>query len=241
MSDFPEEELDALFRLHRPLVEPEAVETTLTRIVALATEAVPGCDEASVTAAIGPNHRSSPATVAHSGEGTRALDEVQYEPDEGGPCVHAYQANEVVRLDDIAKEDRWPKFRQTAAELGVASSLSIPLLLEDRPLGSINIYGRRTSGFNDRSLRLALLFAEQSAIALTNTLGVLELHRLSDQLREGMATRDIIGQAKGVLMAQRRISADDAFRVLRTTSQNLNRKLRDVAEHVATTGELPDR
>lgn len=229
-------ELDPLFhalaRLHRALVEPEDLAATLDRIVFLALDSVPGCDEASITVAT-----EGPSTAAHSGHETLALDEAQYQRG-GGPCVHAFEARQVVAMPDIAIDERWPGFRDEAIRQGFRSSLSFPMEVHGRALGSINMYSRGVDSFDDRSTRIATLFAEQGGIALINALNAVELLQLADQFRDGMRHRDVIGQAKGILMCQRKINADDAFEVLREASQRQNRKLRDLAEELAITGEL---
>ena len=222
----------ALARLHRALVEPEALDVTLERIIALSIDAIPGCDQASVTLATGP-----PSPMVPSAAGAVAVDAAQYRG--GGPCVTAYEQRVVVSVPEIATDGRWPDFAHVAAQQGLRSSLSLPLILEDRSIGSINLYSTCASGFNQESEVMGALFAEQAAIALLNAMNAAELRLLADQLRDGMRHRDVIGQAKGILMAQQRITADAAFEQLKTASQHQNRKLRDVAEDLAATGRLP--
>jgi GAF domain-containing protein len=147
----------------------------------------------------------------------------------------------VVSVPDIASDGRWPDFAGTAVEHGLASSLSLPLVLEDRAIGSINLYSTRRTAFGGDSQEMGVLFAQQAAIALRNASNAAELRLLADQLRDGLRHRDIIGQAKGILMAQQRITADAAFDLLKAASQHQNRKLRDVAEDLAATGRLPER
>jgi AmiR/NasT family two-component response regulator len=54
------------------------------------------------------------------------------------------------------------------------------------------------------------------------------------QLHQAIDSRDVIGHAKGILMSRRGVSADEAFDILRRTSQNLNVKLARIAGIVAT-------
>lgn len=226
--------IDALTAVHRALVAPEQLKVTMERLVELTSDAVPGAEQASITEA-----SSSPSTVAHFGEDTLAVDQAQYEG--GGPCVHAFQHRKVVVIDEISEDDRWPVFRDAATSRGLHASQSHPLFLEERVLGSVNLYSQKPGTFNEDTVMVGNLFAGQVAIALSNTQTALEFRSLTDQLREGMITRDVIGQAKGVLMAQHRITADAAFELLREASQRLNRKLREIAEEVAGTGEIPER
>ncbi len=230
----PDGALQALVRLHRVVTDVEHVDTALQRVVDLCLFAVPACQEASVTT----QADTLPVTVAHSGASVELLDDAQYEGD-GGPCLEAARTGTIVLVDSIPQEDRWPIFRDAALEAGLHSSLSVPLVSGDSVLGSVNMYGRPVGGFDEDSQAMARLFAEQVAIALANVVHTLELHGLIDQLGEAIESRDVIGQAKGILMAQRRVSADEAFDMLRSASQGLNRKLREVAEDVARTGALP--
>lgn len=220
--------------IHRALMAPEELKVTMERLVGLTPAAVPGSDQASITEA-----SATPSTVAHIGNDALAIDDAQY--DGGGPCLHAYEHREVVVIDEIAEDDRWPEFRDVATGRGVHASQSHPLLLEDRVLGSVNLYSETPGAFDQDTVRRGNLFAAQAAIALSNTQTAVEFRALTDRLREGMINRDVIGQAKGVLMARHRVTPDAAFELLREASQRLNRKLRQVADEVARTGQIPER
>ena len=110
--------------------------------------------------------------------------------------------------------------------------LCVPLWVDDRRLGSLSLYASAVEAFDPSAYRLAELYATHGAVAL------LEAQR-ADQMRRALASRDVIGQAKGVLMGRHRITAEEAFTQLRQVSQQTNRKIVEVAEVVATTGELP--
>jgi len=223
----------AMFRdLHRALVGPESRDETLARIAELGARTVPGCDLLSVSAPA-----RGTRTVAHWGDDPDPLDQAQYDAD-AGPCLEAIRAVSRISIDDISRESRWPEFRAAALEQRVVGSLSLPLVAADQVLGSLNVYTRTSVG--DDGTRVADLFAEQAAIALYNATMSSDLLDRSDDLRAALLTRDVIGQAKGILMYQRRITADQAFDVLRVASQRANRKLRDIAVEVAETGVLPD-
>jgi hypothetical protein len=60
-----------------------------------------------------------------------------------------------------------------------------------------------------------------------------------DGLKLALASRDTIGQAKGILMERYRLSADEAFEQLRVASQTGNCKLIDLARQLTETGEWP--
>lgn len=65
-----------------------------------------------------------------------------------------------------------------------------------------------------------------------------EQQRLAN-LHEALRTRELIGQAQGILIERERITADETFNVLRRTSQMLNIKVSDVARTLLETGESP--
>jgi GAF domain-containing protein len=116
--------------------------------------------------------------------------------------------------------------------MGFLSLLSFQLLVGHDSIGALNIYSDRAGGFDSRDEETGLLLASQAAIAIRAS-------REVTGLRIAMDTRDVIGQAKGILMERYKIDRRRAFDLLVRTSGDTNRKLRDIAEHLATTGELP--
>ena len=112
--------------------------------------------------------------------------------------------------------------------------------MDDRILGALNLYSRRVDAFDESDMATALLFSTHAAIALSHAqtrAGDVELTR---QLREAIESRDVIGQAKGILMERERVDADAAFDMLRRASQRLNVKLRDVAGRVVHARDADD-
>jgi AmiR/NasT family two-component response regulator len=63
---------------------------------------------------------------------------------------------------------------------------------------------------------------------------------MTQQLQEALTSRAVIDQAKGMVMARNGVSADEAFTVLRTTSQRENRKLRDLAQEMVDRARQDD-
>ena len=148
-----------------------------------------------------------------------------------GPCLDAAYEHETVRVPDIAQEQRWPRFAARAAEAGVGSMLSFQLYVEADDLGALNLYSHHPDAFDDESEQVGLLFASHAAVAFADA-------RKLDQLSRAIDSRDLIGQAKGILMERYSIDATQAFRVLTRVSQNTHRKLREVAEDLVRTGRL---
>ncbi|MCU1496060.1 MAG: hypothetical protein JWM47_13 [Acidimicrobiales bacterium] len=227
--------LDALLGLNRVLAEREPLDDTLGRVAQVGRRAVEGCGAAGITVYRGERL----LTAGFSGDDAPVLDDAQYRAD-AGPCLHAYRTNATVDVPDLQAEDRWPEFRAVAADLGYRSSWSSPLVASGLVLGSLNLYGADRAAFGDGSRAVARLFAEEVAVTLTNAMDFERYHELAGQLGTALETRDLIGQAKGILMHQRRLSAHEAFEALVVASQARNVKLRTVAEEVARTGELHD-
>jgi GAF domain-containing protein len=224
--DISPEILDALQKLSALLETEDSLERTLQTVVDLSVEVLPGCDAAGVTLRVKGQDRTAAASDAY----TLSIDNIQYESGEG-PCVQALERNEVVRIDDISQETRWPGFTKQAAQQQLRSTLSHPLH-EDGTIGALNLYSKTERAFDERATAISGIFAKQASIALQNAHTYMVARNLSDQLNDALRSRDVIGQAKGILMEREGILGDEAFEMLRHASQNANVKLRDVAQRV---------
>ena len=145
--------------------------------------------------------------------------------------MDATYEHETIRVDDLASDRRWPELADRAREVGAASMLCIQLFVAGDDLGALNLLARRPGAFTDESERIGLMFASHAAVALAQA-------QKLNHLGRALASRDLIGQAKGVLMERYKITADQAFALLARASQDTNRKLTEVAEHLAHTGVL---
>ena len=214
----------------RALGAEDSVERTLTRICELGVQTIEGCDHAGVALVEG----RKITTTAASDEIPARVDAIQYETDEG-PCLDAMREHEIFVVDELAAEARWPKFASRAAqETGIASILSFRLFVDEDTLGSLNLYSTRNAAFRDDEPReLGAVFAAHAAVALSSA-------QREAHLEEAVRSRDVIGQAKGILMARKHVTEEQAFAILRRASQRLNVKLREIAERVAQTGEDPE-
>jgi transcriptional regulator with GAF, ATPase, and Fis domain len=151
-----------------------------------------------------------------------------------GPCLDAVFEHRTVSVPDMANEDRWPRFAARAAELGAGSMLAFQLFVEGDNLGALNLYSRSTKAFDTESEEIGLLVAAHAAVAFAES-------RKMTQMHDALASRDLIGQAKGILMERYKITAAQAFILLGHSSSRTNTKLIRVAEHLTGTGELPPR
>ena len=235
MNGDPEVLENAMRTLSRLLLAEETLEATHGRVASLACRTLPPCDLASLTM-VNDGRPSTPVqTEALAGD----LDTVQYRS-RRGPCLEAYQAGRIVREKISENADRWPEFSDLAAQAGVQSVLAVPLVANSHPLGALNLYSKSPGGYDEAAEETALLFSEQAAVACANAEVYWRTFTLTEHLREALESRDVIGQAKGILMARRNCTSDAAFEALRKASQHRNMKLRDIAEQVVYLGDLED-
>jgi GAF domain-containing protein len=226
---------DDLARAARVLFAAGNPSETVTQVLALAVATVEGCDLASVVL-VDPG----PATAAlHTDPAAGDLDGLQQRYGQG-PTLDAISAGLMAYVEDLRAETRWPAFVPRAAASGVRSVLSLPLVA-DRTVGALTLYARFPRAFGVIDRARGVLLAVLAALALVAAQGHEEDERREANLNAALATREIIGQAQGILIERERVTADQAFDILRRASQHLNQKLRDVAQTLIDTGETPGR
>lgn len=157
--------------------------------------------------------------------------ELQLECSEG-PCLEAIWDHDVYVVQDTAHDPRWPKFGPAVADIGIHSMMGVRLETAADTIGSLNLYCREKREYGSDDLALAHVFAQHAAIAIARA-------RREEGLRIAMDSRNVIGQAQGILMERFDIDADRAFAVLRRYSQSRNVKLRLIAEQVIESRHLP--
>jgi transcriptional regulator with GAF, ATPase, and Fis domain len=196
-------------------------DTVLDRIVHLSTEAIGSCEHAGITVVEG-GTVSSPAST----HGPPAIvDRLQAETGEG-PCIDAIREHKTFATGRLSTEDRWPAFSGRAnAESGMESILSLRLFVREDTLGALNLYSSVPDSFDAHDAAMAAVFATHAALAWSTSQTIVDL-------RAGIDTRQLIGEATGILMARQGIARADAFDVLRRASQRLNVKLSVIAERV---------
>ena len=208
------------------LLGAQGVQDLLGDVTSLAAAGLPGCDAASITLMKG----GRPTTPVCSAEIAREVDQSQYDT-HGGPCLEAIVAAEVVRVDSFEDDDRWPDMSAQAASKGVASSLSLPLSTGSEVVGALSLYSRQPANFVGLEEQAAV-FAAQASVTVSNAQALERTQDLARHLAVALENRDVIGQAKGIIMATDGVSSDEAFVVLRRASQRSNRKLRDIAQEI---------
>ncbi len=216
---------DAFDELSDVVIASQPLDAVLTTLVELSKAVLPALAGASITLL----DDEKPTTAAFSGQVALDLDERQYASGDG-PCLHAARSGQLVEVPDVGEESRWPEFTAVARAVGVASSLSVPLRDPRAESGALNLYARAPGVFDESTIELAQTFAGHAAVAVANARLYESTATLARQMREAMKSRAAIEQAKGILMASRACTSQEAFEVLVKLSQRSQMKLREVAE-----------
>ena len=166
------------------------------------------------------------------------VDALQLRTDEG-PCLDAIAHKLTFYADELGTDPRWPSFGPEAAAMGMRSLLALPMAT-DGTLGALNLYARYPQAFGVVDRARGLLLASMVGFACSAARSHEDEERRAENLHAALITRELIGQAQGILIERERITADQAFHVLRQASQHLNVKLREVARDLVDTGERPD-
>jgi GAF domain-containing protein len=204
-----------------------SIDELLDRIVGLARGSVPGAEHAGVSVSrVG----QGVATLAATDELVRACDRVQNDLGEG-PCLDAQHGEQFVLVPDMESEIRWPAFAAAAREMGVRSMLACELPMARDQISALNFHASSPDVFTEESVAIGTAFAIQAGIALAAA-------DREHHLQTAIGTREVIGQALGILMERYRVTATQAFDMLVHASQTRHVKLRDLARALAETGEL---
>jgi GAF domain-containing protein len=213
--------LSQLLTGHRPL------DDTLTRVAQFAVQAIPCAEGAGLTLLRG----DRPQTVVCSADFVRTIDDIQYGIGEG-PCVTAVAEGRTVVAGSLGGDPQWPRFGPRVGRMGVHSALSLPLLLDDKPIGALNVYARPKHAFQAAAVRLGELFAKPAAVSVHSAQLIADLQRTVTQLSDALTSRATIDRAVGLLMSRTGAGPDEAFDRLRQLSQQTNTKLVVVADRL---------
>jgi GAF domain-containing protein len=217
---------DAVASLASIVLGHDSFEFVIERLTGVAKDSIPGAAEVSVTM-----RDRNPVTVAPTDSVASAADQAQYDAGHG-PCLDALRTGQTVIVANQTVETRWPHYSSRAVELGVGSSVSVPLEIAGEHSAALNIYGDHPHAFTPSAARAAEELAVYAAVVVNNADLYYTATTRAEQMNDAMASRAVIEQAKGVLMGGRRCSADDAFAILVSLSQQSHRKLRDVAQSI---------
>ncbi|MGX9296619.1 GAF and ANTAR domain-containing protein [Tsukamurella paurometabola] len=201
-------------------------ESLLTAATQFAVEQVPGADFACVTLVDPKGGISHPVVI---GEEAQRVADVQRDLEEGPSVGATFEATTILLLEDTATDDRWPRFAAAAHAAGVGSILSFCLYVQNEAYGTLDLMAREPHAFDAESISIGSLYAVHAAVAFSAV-------REKEQIRAALTTRDVIGQAKGMIMERYKLDSDAAFRLLARLSQDSNVRLAEVAEQVIEAG-----
>jgi GAF domain-containing protein len=203
-------------------------EELLDQVVHLATRLVPGADDAGIALVTDTGLR----TCAAAGDAAVAADDIQRALGDG-PSQLVISQGRTLRICDLLTDPRWPDFGLQAAEVGVRSVLACPLPMPRKRAGVLSLYAAKPRAFDAAAELVVPVFAARAAIAAAYADKVTNLHR-------AIESRQVIGQATGILMERHRLSPKQAFDTMVTASQESHLKLRELAFRINETGEEPD-
>jgi GAF domain-containing protein len=229
-SERYEDLLESLTELGRTLAQDESVQETLGSILTLATRLVPGCIAASVTVL---DEDGKPSTVAATDAEQEELDRRQYLLRDG-PCMDAAEHQKINSWSLTEAEQRWPDFTALATEMGLRSYLAAGLGLGSQRLGALNLSSRGPDGFDRLDEGLVGLFVPLASAAIVTVSRYEQARELAAQLNQALSSRAVIDHAIGIIMAESKVPAEQAFAALRRASNNRRMKLRELATEIVT-------
>jgi GAF domain-containing protein len=211
----------ALTEAARTINQPRSLEETLDAIVQATMQTVPGFNHVGISVA---RPDGSFETKAGTDQLVWELDDLQYSLDEG-PCVQAMREHSVVLAEHIRHDQRWPQYVPSAVKHGLRAQLAMGLHQEGRSLGGLNLYSTETDEAPEEAADVAEMFAAHAAIALGHA-------QDRENLGEAVTSRQLIGQATGLIMQRYGIDETRAFDFLVRAASTAERKVRVIAQEV---------
>jgi GAF domain-containing protein len=206
----------------------DGVQDVLDEILVWAVRIVPGTEEAAITTA---RRGRRVDTVAATGPLARESNHLQHQFGQG-PCHDALWEEGIFHTADLASETRWAQYAPHAAKAGIRSVLAFRLFALDNTLGALDLYSREPDAFDEVAWRIGAILAAQASVAF-------RWARTGEQLGEAIENRQVIGAAVGIIIERLRVTSEQAFTLLARASQETNVKVRDLAQQVVETGEVP--
>lgn len=191
------------------------LEQLLTEVANFAMLAVPSADGVGVTML----EAGHPDTIVASATFVQDVDSIQYRLGEG-PCISAAATGGTMQSAELSGATEWPTFGPLAADLGIHSALSLPLIVNEDILGALNVYAHAPDAFDGSSRHIGEQFARPAAVAIHNARILNQVQRSAARLEAAVVNRSTIDRAVGMIMLRSGVSADDAFVRLRIMSQH---------------------
>jgi GAF domain-containing protein len=169
--------------------------------------------------------------VAASDDRFAHLEELQLRHQEG-PCIDAFEGKTLVSAPNLVDEERWPTFSQAAVDRSVRAVLASPLPYNRDAVGVVAVLSEQHRPWPAEAELGLLAFTDLAALLIASMMHGEQQSQLAAQLRTALDTRQVIEQAKGVLMARQGISARAAYEQLRAQARTGRRKLNAVCAEV---------
>ena len=212
----------ALAHAARTINEARTLEETLQTIAETALLSIPSVEHVGVSVL---DDHGNAVTKAATSDLVIELDNLQYSLDEG-PCVDSLRGSNLVAAPHIRHDQRWPRYVPGAVQHGLKAQLAVKLSLGDRvTVGGLNMYSTGSEDIDPQAPGIADLFATHAALALAKAQEI-------DDLQQALKTREVIGQAVGLLMQRYGLDPDGAFGFLVRSSSHSNTKVREVARQI---------
>jgi len=204
-------------------------ETVVAELAEHAAVEIPGAQYAGITLARSGKEVETPAATHHW---PLLLDKIQQRHQEG-PCLTAAWEEKTVHVVDLETDERFPNYRRDAlAETPIRSIMAFQMFIAGETLGALNVYSEQADVFTPESRTLGLIFAAHSSVAWN-------VARRDEQFQRALSSRDVIGQAKGMIMERYSVDAVQAFDLLRKLSQDSNVPLIKIATDLVASAQSP--
>lgn len=223
----PEARRDRIGHLYALLGGEDALDVFLEGLPRVVVEYVAGTVSCGLTA----YKDGATVAIAGSDEFALELDRIQDEAGEG-PSLEAIRTGEPVEVSEPASLVKWPAWRHRAVALRLHKAISLPLSAGGQSLGALNMYSTSRMPFTSVEREAAQRFAAQATGALMVAVRLAEFAELTAHLQNALDTRAVIDQAKGIVMAENRCTAEEALTILQRVSQNRNTMIRHLAAQI---------
>ncbi len=234
MSDLPEEFTDRLSRVMKLVRTQRTLPTRLEVVTALVKRSIANCDAAGVSLLV----ERQPTTCAITDRVVVEVDLVQYQTGEG-PCLAAMEDSNVVRIDVIEEDVRFSRFAPGALDTGINSVLSLPLVVDGKAVGALNLYSYCPEAFDQDTERAAMPFAHYAAEAIASSPLYAYSLDMVDGLLESLENQALISRATGLLVERHGWSSAEALDALRQRALAHDEPLRAMAKVVLTEAAEP--
>jgi transcriptional regulator with GAF, ATPase, and Fis domain len=179
------------------------------------------------------DQRGNLTVTASSSEGTRLLEVLQIQGDEG-PCLDCIRSATPVTVADLSAEAaRWPTFVPAALSTGFRAMDAVPLRLRETTIGGLNLFHAAAGSLSEADRRLAQALADVATIGILQQRSIHRSSLLAEQLQAALNSRIVIEQAKGIIAERYDVDFNAAFIALRQYARDTNTKLSEVARSVA--------